>query len=146
MSHLDLAVGAELPPLERSFELTDLVAYAGATWDWHKLHYDRDYLATKGLPAPVVDGQVFGALLAAQIQDFFGPNAVLLSLHFRFKNLVFAGQSVRCRSRIVAVEFDGDADLDVVTLECTVEILDASSDAPPSLAVAPAGATILVRR
>ena len=24
--------------LERTIELADMVAYAGATWDWHRLH------------------------------------------------------------------------------------------------------------
>ena len=50
-----------------------MVAYAGSTWDWHKLHYDTDYLAAKRVPAPVVDGQVFGALLAEQLLDWLGP-------------------------------------------------------------------------
>ena len=45
-----LAVGDVVPPLERPIDLTDMVAYAGATWDWHKLHYDAEYAAAKKLP------------------------------------------------------------------------------------------------
>ena len=41
--------------LERTIELADMVAYAGATWDWHRLHYDSAWLASRGLDRPVVD-------------------------------------------------------------------------------------------
>jgi acyl dehydratase len=96
-------VGTELPPLRRTITLVDMVAYAGATWDWHRLHYDLAYLTEHGLTAPVVDGQVLGALLAEQAQDAFGSRAFVRSLHFRLKNLVYAGETVRCTAHITAV-------------------------------------------
>ena len=33
-----------VPPLTRTIGLPDMVAYAGATWDWHRMHYDTGYL------------------------------------------------------------------------------------------------------
>ena len=57
---INVTEGARLPVLERTIELPDMISYAGATWDWHRLHYDPQYLAEKQLPAPVVDGQAFG--------------------------------------------------------------------------------------
>ena len=79
-----------------------MVAYAGATWDWHRLRYDTVLRHRQaGCRRPVVDGQVLGAMLAQQLQDRFGPLVVRQSLHFRFKNLVFAGETVRCTSRVV---------------------------------------------
>jgi len=100
----DRAAGDVLPVLERHLELPDMIAYAGATWDWHRLHYDPDYLAANELPAPVVDGQVFGALLTEQVQDWLGPRAFLRRLEFRFANLVFAGETVRCTGEVTGVE------------------------------------------
>jgi acyl dehydratase len=91
-----------LPELVRTITLTDMVAYAGATWDWHRLHYDPAYLAERGLTRPVVDGQMFGALMAEQIQAYFGDTAVLTRLRFRFKSLVFAGETVRCTAQRVS--------------------------------------------
>ena len=87
--------GEVLPPLERTITLTDMVAYAGATWDWHRLHYDSSYVEVAGLPAPVVDGQVLGALMAEQLLDHLGPRAFITSLALRFKAMVFAGETVR---------------------------------------------------
>ncbi len=83
-------------PLVRRIELPDMIAYAGATWDWHRIHYDQGYLDAKKIPAPIVDGQVFGALLAEQAQDWAGDGWRLAAMDFRFANLVFAGESVRC--------------------------------------------------
>ncbi|MFN8169155.1 MAG: MaoC/PaaZ C-terminal domain-containing protein [Candidatus Nanopelagicales bacterium] len=142
MSELpDLEVGTEAPVLERTIELPDMVAYAGSTWDWHRLHYDTDYLAAKRVPAPVVDGQVFGALLAEQLLDWLGPRAVLRTLHFRFKALVFAGETVRCVATVTAVEPDPDGAGDLVHVESRVEVVGDGR-----VAVAPAGATVVVPR
>lgn len=106
------APGDELPVLVRTITLTDMVAYAGATWDWHRLHYDPVYLAERGLAAPVVDGQVFGALLVEQAQDALGEGAFVRRLRFRLKDLVYAGETVRCGSQVSAVEkLDGGATL-----------------------------------
>lgn len=98
-----LAAGAAMPPLTRTIELPDMIAYAGATWDWHRLHYDTDYLTAKRLPRPVVDGQVLGALLAEAVQDWLGPAAFIRSLTFRFASMVFAGETVRCEGEVTEV-------------------------------------------
>lgn len=126
-------VGAVVPPLERRFDRADMVAYAGATWDWHRLHHDESYLAEKQLPAPVVDGQLFGALLAEQLQDWLGPACFVTRLWFRFASLVFAGETVRCEATVTAV--DGDR----VTVSSRV-VVPATAKRPERVAVTAAGA------
>ncbi|MDI2132449.1 MaoC/PaaZ C-terminal domain-containing protein [Yinghuangia seranimata] len=135
-----IEAGTELPPLQRAVTLTDMVAYAGATWDWHRLHYDPGYLAERGLSAPVVDGQMLAALLAEQAQDALGPSAFLRRLQFRFRNLVFAGETVRCTARVTACEglADGTA---LVTLAASVGVVGADA----RVAVAPAHLEVHVR-
>lgn len=132
-----VAVGDVVPPLERRFDRADLVAYAGATWDWHRLHHDEEYLAEKRLPAPVVDGQLLGALLAEQVQDWLGPSGTLTRLWFRFAGLVFAGETVRCEATVTAV--DGDR----VTVGARV-VVAATGDRPERVAVTGAGAEVRV--
>jgi acyl dehydratase len=88
-------------PRQQSFDLADMVAYAGATWDWHRIHYDPAYLTAKQVPAPIVDGQMFGALLASQAAAWAGPGWRLATMEFRFANLVFAGETVRCEQEVV---------------------------------------------
>lgn len=80
-----------------------MVTYGAATWDWHRMHYDAPFAAQAGLPGPVVDGQMLGALLAKQVMDTFGARAFLRKMSFRFRSMVFAGETVRCVGEITAV-------------------------------------------
>lgn len=106
IDHATISVGDAIAPLERTIGLTDMVAYAGATWDWHKLHYDQAYVAEKKLPGPIVDGQVYGALLVEMLQDWLGPQSFVHELEFTFRNLVFAGETLRCAGTVTEVSDD----------------------------------------
>lgn len=132
-----LQVGDGVPPLERTIELTDMVAYAGATWDWHRLHYDQEYVASRELPGPIVDGQLFGALLVEMLQDWLGPQCFVQSIDFTFRSMMFAGESLRCDGEVVAVA-DGHVD---VTMTVTILRTDGSDD---RFAVRPASARVLL--
>lgn len=133
-------VGAELPALRTTLTLTDLIVYAGATWDWHRLHYDPAYLAAHGLPAPVVDGQLFGALLVRQTQEAFGPKAFVRGVHFRFARPVFAGETVMCAARVTARERQPDGTVRV-SVAASVEVVGERA----RVAVAPAGLEVELR-
>jgi hydroxyacyl-ACP dehydratase HTD2-like protein with hotdog domain len=99
-----MRVGDQLPDLVRQLSITDLVAYAAATWDWHRLHYDSGYVAERGFEAPVVDGQMFGALLADQAMTFAGPRATIRRLHFRNRSPVLVGDEIRCVGVVASVD------------------------------------------
>jgi acyl dehydratase len=96
-------VGENLPTLERTLELHDLVAYAGATWDWYRAHYDPVVIAQLRLPGALVDGQMLGALLAQQAMSWAGPRAFIRKMTFRFKSMVVAGDTVRCEAEVAEV-------------------------------------------
>lgn len=101
--HVRPAVGDRLRPLERTIGLVDLVAYGAATWDWHRLHYDADHAVAAGLPAPVVDGQMFGALLAEQVTRWLGRSGRIGRLHYRNRAPVHPGSTLRCEGEVVDV-------------------------------------------
>ncbi|MBB3041540.1 MaoC family dehydratase [Nocardioides soli] len=128
------------PPAVRELTIgiADMIAYAGATWDWHRLHYDPAYLSEKRLAAPVVDGQVFGALVAAQAQDWAGPGWRLAELEFTFRNLVFAGERVRCEAEVVRSGDDG------VELRHRVVVIDADG-VEERVAVEPARSLLVLQ-
>ena len=44
----------KLEKVVRTISLTDMVRYAGATWDWHQLHYDADFLESIGLDLSLI--------------------------------------------------------------------------------------------
>lgn len=130
-------VGDALPALERTITLTDMVAYAGATWDWYRLHFDPEFVAAARVPGPVVDGQVFGALFVELLQDALGPRCFVHELSFTFRNLMFAGETVRCEATVVEVGSDR------VRVDLSATIL-AGAYGPQRPAARPAHATVLL--
>lgn len=99
-----LAVGQELPELHKDADLVQFVAYAGATWDFHRYHYDTEYTKSLGLPGPIADGQMFGAYLAQMLMDWAGSNAFIRKMSVRYKSLVPAGERVTCWGRITDID------------------------------------------
>ena len=100
------SLGEPVRGFERLVDPVRMVRYAAATWDWHHLHYDRDYAEGLGLVGPVVDGQMFGAFLAEHVLDHFGPKTRIESMSFRFREMVFAGETVSVAGSVVALSQD----------------------------------------
>jgi len=113
-------IGDQVPLLTKHCTLTSMIAYAGATWDWHRLHYDLDYLKDKGLKAPVVDGQVFGAYVVQAIQDWLGESAFISELDFRYAGLVFAEEHVQVSGEVTEVTSAG------VSLSLKIDVVEAN--------------------
>jgi acyl dehydratase len=116
----NVKVGDQVPVLTKHCTLTSMIAYAGATWDWHRLHYDHEYLESKGLAAPVVDGQVFGAYVVQAIQDWLGESAFISELDFRYAGLVFAEERVQVSGEVTEVSSIE------VSLSLKIDVVDAS--------------------
>ena len=76
-----MMVGEALPPLEFDVTLTSLVMYAGATWDFHRYHYDPEFVAKLAMPAPYMAGQIVGALVARQLMQWGGADAFVRKLN-----------------------------------------------------------------
>lgn len=99
-------VGEQLPPLKKEVNLARMMAYGAATWDFIRIHYDADYARDRGFEAPFVDGQMLGAFLSQQVQDWAGPRAFLRKLGFRFKVMVLPGDSVTSYGVVTAKYID----------------------------------------
>jgi len=113
-----MQVGDTLPHRVITISTSDMVAYAGATWDHHKLHHDTQYLASKGIEAPVVDGQVFGAYFATQALTAFPAGHWIQSMSFRFRSMVFANDTVEIVGVVSVV------DSGITTIEHTAMVGD----------------------
>jgi acyl dehydratase len=101
-----VSAGEQLPALERTITLVDLVLYGAATWDWNRMHYDVEHARRLNLPAPVVDGQEFGALFARAAIEWAGPRAFLRRLALRMKAMAFAGETLCARGEVKEVRGD----------------------------------------
>ena len=86
-----------MTPLVKDITMQGMMAYGAATWDFIRLHYDADYVRAMGFPAPFVDGQMFGGILAQAVQDWAGPGAFVRRLSFRNRVMTYPGDTVTCR-------------------------------------------------
>lgn len=120
--------GDILPPEEKTFSATDLVMYAGATWDWHRLHHDKDFAQGMGLPAAVIDGQIYGALFAKQATTWLGPRWFVQKQTFRMRAMAFAGDTLRTVGEVGTVGGDGFAELDQKIMKGEVIIAEATTE------------------
>lgn len=96
-----------IPDLVVSLDRATLMAYGGATWDWHCVHYDSDAAKARGLKGPIADGQMFGALIARQIRKWAGPRGRFIELEYRNRLFVLAPNTVTITSEIASSQDNG---------------------------------------
>ena len=127
--------GDLMPLVEHHITTDRIMAYGAATWDWHRLHYDREYARSLGLPEIVLDGQAMGALFAGALITWLGPRAFIRKLSFRLRAMVFPGDTLRCAGEVTAVEATDDAV--IVTVSQRLQVGDRlAADATAEVRVA----------
>lgn len=105
-SFKDIKAGDALPPLAIDVTLTSLVMYAGATWDFHRYHYDLAYVTERGIRAPFMDGQMVGALLSRQLMQWGGADAFVRRLSYRLRTMVFAGDRILLTGQVTGTQME----------------------------------------
>ena len=104
----DLAVGSQVPPVDLTPVLEDLVRWAAAGDDYTRFHYDAAAAAARGFEGPVVHGTFQAAQLAELLTKWLGPEARLRALECRYRKPLIVDQPMRCRAVVTAVEAEGD--------------------------------------
>jgi acyl dehydratase len=98
----DLVEGEELPPLVKP-ELTtqQLVMFAGASYDFYQIHYDKDFAQANGLPSVIAHGLLKMAFLGQLVTDWIGPNGMVRKLGCQYRGMDFPGDVITVRGTIV---------------------------------------------
>ena len=99
-----IGVGQSLPEHAHTFTEVDLVAYGAATWDWHRLHYDKAHAQSMQLPGVLIDGQAFGAIFAREAMRWAGPTAFIQRMGLKMKSMAFAGDHLVARGHVTAID------------------------------------------
>lgn len=128
----DVAIGELLPSREFAVTLTTLVMYAGATWDFHRYHYDPDYVKAFGLPTAFMDGQMLGGLLGGLLMNWGGRDAFVRRLSYRQRETVFVGERIVLSGVVVEKSHESKralahVDLNVTKTDGTVVCHEASA-------------------
>jgi acyl dehydratase len=130
----DVKMGDELPALRKEISMVRMAAYAAATWDLVRIHYDAEAAKQAGFPQPIVDGQMLGAYLTQLVQEWAGPKAFLKKLSFQNRRMVFPGDVLTCKGQVISSLAIGGEGL----VECRLWIENQKGEA----VVDPASATV----
>jgi acyl dehydratase len=113
-----LAVGALLPPSANATSAVQVFRFSAATWNTHRIHYDRGYAIAEGYPDVLVQSHLHGAFLTRYCTDWAGEQGRLLELGLRVRRFAVAGETLTVVGVVSSVERLRDARA-AISLELT---------------------------
>lgn len=98
----DIEDGADLPEMVKNATRAQLFLYSAATWNPHRIHYDRDYASTEGHPDVLVHGPLQGAWLSQYVTDWAGAEGRMLHLGWQNRARAYPERDLRFKGRVTA--------------------------------------------
>ena len=87
-------IGDELPKMKKQASEAELFLYSAASFNPHRIHYDRAYANFEGHDDLVVHGPLQGSWLTQFVTDWAGPRARLLSIEWQNRASAFVGDEL----------------------------------------------------
>ncbi|WP_029136455.1 MaoC/PaaZ C-terminal domain-containing protein [Nakamurella lactea] len=107
----DVNVGDEIPTLTVTVDPTQMFFFSAATYNGHRIHYDRQWAKeVEGYPDIVVQGPLQAALLARAVTDWIGSAGTLVNYAVQNRASAFPGDELRFRGVVTAVRAEIGAD------------------------------------
>ena len=109
-----IKVGDELPAMHKRAEEAELFLYSAASFNPHRIHYDRAYATYEGHEDIVVHGPLQGSWLTQFITDWAGPNARLLSVQWQNRASAFVAEDLYFSGSVISVDqVNGSVELEI---------------------------------
>lgn len=103
----DVAVGDPLPPLPVVVDETQMFFFSAATYNGHRIHYDKDWARdTEGYDDVLVQGPLQAALLARAVTDWIGPAGRLVTYSAQNRAVAFPGEELVFGGRVRSVRVE----------------------------------------
>ncbi|NTY57985.1 MaoC family dehydratase [Mycolicibacterium sphagni] len=113
----DVTPGDELPELTVTVDETQMFFFSAATYNGHRIHYDKDWARGKeGYDDILVQGPLQAALLARAITDWIGGRGRLVDYSVQNRGVAFPGQPLTFGGTVTGKRVDagrGLVDLDI---------------------------------
>ena len=114
----DVGVGEQIPTLTVTVDETQLFFYSAATYNGHRIHYDKEWARTvEGYDDVLVQGPLQAALLARAIGDWIGGRGRLVSFAVQNRAIAYPGQQLTFGGTVTGKRLTDDraglVDLDI---------------------------------
>ncbi|WP_055401562.1 MULTISPECIES: MaoC family dehydratase [unclassified Mycobacterium] len=114
----DVEVGHRMPELTVTVDETQLFFFSAATYNGHRIHYDKDWArAVEGYDDVLVHGPLQAALLGRAIGDWIGGRGRLVSFSVQNRAVAHPGQPLSFGGTITGKRLSDDGaglvDLDI---------------------------------
>lgn len=113
----DVEPGDELPALTVVVDETQMFFFSAATYNGHRIHYDKDWARTvEGYDDVLVQGPLQAALLARAVTDWIGGRGRLVEYSVQNRAIALPGQSLTFGGTVTGKRVDagrGLVDLEV---------------------------------
>ena len=96
----DVEIGSEIPALVKNPTNEQLVKWAGASGDFYRIHYDKDFATSVGYSNVVVHGGLRSAWMGQLLGDWLGESGTLRKYNCRYRSYNFPGDTLTCRGKI----------------------------------------------
>jgi acyl dehydratase len=100
----EVAVGQELPTLERVVRPEDIRAYAEASGDRNPLHLDEEAARAAGFPGVIAHGMFTMGHLGSCLTRWAGAAAAITHLRAAFRSPVMTGDRIVAGGRITSLD------------------------------------------
>jgi acyl dehydratase len=98
-----IVAGAELPGVEVTPDVRQLVRYAGASGDFYAMHYDVTFAKDLGYRELPVHGLLKAALLGRLVRRWMRPRDRLRTFEVTYRGLDFRDEPMILGGRIIEV-------------------------------------------
>jgi hydroxyacyl-ACP dehydratase HTD2-like protein with hotdog domain len=113
----DVEAGDEMPTLTVTVDETQMFFFSAATYNGHRIHYDKDWARDReGCDDVLVQGPLQAALLARAITDWIGGRGRLVQYSVQNRAVALPGQPLRLAGTVTGkrlVDGTGLVDLEV---------------------------------
>ncbi|ORB63859.1 MaoC family dehydratase [Mycolicibacterium tusciae] len=110
----DVDSGDEIPALTVTVDETQMFFFSAATYNGHRIHYDKDWARdTEGYDNVLVQGPLQAALLSRALTDWIGGAGRLVAFSVQNRAIAYPGQQLTFGGVITGKREGGLVDLDI---------------------------------
>src|SRR5215468_8586318 len=110
----DVGMGEQIPTLTVTVDEAQLFFFSAATYNGHRIHYDKEWAQTvEGYDDVLVQGPLQAALLSRALTDWIGGDGRLVAFSVQNRAIAYPGQELSFGGMVTGKRSDGLVDLDI---------------------------------